>query len=230
MNLKVILGASLIAIAANSSAFAADAIMSQEPVPFAAPMFSWGGAYIGGEIGWGWGRDKLDGDGGSYAEFKPNGFLGGIYAGYNFDLGNSVILGIDANFDYNDLKESQDYWSDDTLPVRTSLESKLEWSGAVRARAGYAIDRFMPYIAGGVAFGQVKNSITIGDGSSYSDSQTLTGWTAGAGIDYAATDNITLRLEYRYTDFGNKDFDFGDVSTRGSYKTNDIRLGIAYKF
>lgn len=63
MNLKVILGASLIAIAANGSAFAADAIMSQEPVPFAAPMFSWGGAYIGGEIGWGWGRDKLDGDG-----------------------------------------------------------------------------------------------------------------------------------------------------------------------
>ncbi len=230
MNLKVILSASLIAIAASSSAFAADAIVSEEPVPFVAPVFSWGGAYIGGEIGWGWGRGKLDGDADNYAEFKPNGFLGGVYAGYNFDLGNNVILGIDGNFDYNDLKESQDYLSGGVRPVQTSLESKLEWSGAVRARAGYAIDRFMPYIAGGVAFGHVKNSVIIGGSTSYSDSQTLTGWTAGAGIDYAATDNITLRLEYRYTDFGNKDFGVDDFSTRGSFKTNDIRLGIAYKF
>lgn len=230
MNLKVILSASLIAIAASSSAFAADAIMSQEPAPFAAPVFSWSGAYIGGEIGWGWGRGKLDGDFDSYSEFKPNGFIGGVYAGYNFDIGNNVILGIDGNFDYNGLKETHDYFSVGGRPIQTSLESKLEWSGAVRARAGYAVDRFMPYIAGGVAFGSVKNSVAIGDNYSYSDSKTLTGWTAGAGIDYAATDNILLRLEYRYTDFGNNDFDFGDISTRGSYKTNDIRLGIAYKF
>lgn len=229
MKFRATLCASLIAIAASSSAFAADAIVSEEPQPYAAPIFSWGGAYIGGEVGWGWGRGKLDGDADSYSEFKPNGFVGGIYAGYNFDLGNNVVLGIDGNFDYNDLKETHDYFSTGR-PVQTSLESKLEWSGAVRARAGYAIDRFMPYIAGGVAFGSVKNSVTIGSSTSYSDSKTLTGWTAGAGIDYAATDNILLRLEYRYTDFGNKDFDLGDYSTRGSFKTNDIRLGIAYKF
>ncbi|MBB5700242.1 outer membrane immunogenic protein [Ochrobactrum daejeonense] len=229
MKLKVFLGASLIAVAASSGAFAADAIVSQEPEPIAMPSFSWGGGYIGGQIGWGWGRGKLDGDGDSYSEFKPNGFIGGVYAGYNFDMGNGVILGIDGNFDYDDLKESHDYFSSG-LPVQTSLESKLEWSGAVRARAGYAIDRFMPYIAGGVAFGHVKNSVTIGGSTSYSDSQTLTGWTAGAGIDYAATDNITLRFEYRYTDFGNKDFGVDDFSTRGSFKTNDIRLGVAYKF
>jgi len=230
MNFKIILSASLIAFVASGSAFAADAIVSQEPAPLAANVFSWGGAYVGGEIGWGWGRGKLDGDASdNYSEFKPDGFLGGVYAGYNFDMGNNIILGVDGNFDFNNQKESHDYFSGGR-PVQTSVESKLEWSGAVRARAGYAIDRFMPYIAGGVAFGELKNSLTVGGSTNYSDDKTMTGFTAGAGIDYAATDNILLRFEYRYTDFGHKDFDLGTIDTRGSYKTNDIRLGVAYKF
>lgn len=230
MKFKIFLGASLLAVVASTSAYAADAIVSQEPAPIAAPAaFSWGGAYVGGEVGWGWGRAKLDDkNNGQSSEFKPNGFIGGVYAGYNFDMGNNVILGVDGNFDYNDMKKSHDYVSNGSA-VQTSAETKLQWSGAVRARAGYAVDRFMPYIAGGVAFGGVKNSLNIG-GSSNSSDKTLTGWTVGTGVDYAATDNVLLRLEYRYTDFGNKDFGLGDVNTRGSFKTNDIRLGVAYKF
>lgn len=229
MKFRILLGASLLAVVASTGAYAADAIVAQEPAPMAAPAFSWGGAYIGGEVGWGWGRAKLDDkNNGQSSEFKPNGFIGGVYAGYNFDMGNNVILGVDGNFDYNDLKKSHDYISNGSA-VQTSAETKLRWSGAVRARAGYAVDRLMPYIAGGVAFGGVKNSLNIG-GSSYDSNKTLTGWTIGTGVDYAATDNVLLRLEYRYTDFGNKDFGLGNVNTRGSFKTNDIRLGVAYKF
>lgn len=229
MKFRILLGASLLAVVASTGAYAADAIVSQEPAPMAAPAFSWGGAYIGGEIGWGWGRAKLDDKSTDQSnEFKPNGFIGGVYAGYNFDMGNNVILGVDGNFDYNDLKKSHDYISNSNA-VQTSAETKLQWSGAVRARAGYAVDRFMPYIAGGVAFGGVKNSLNVG-GSDYNNEKTLTGWTVGTGVDYAASDNVLLRLEYRYTDFGNKDFDLGNTATRGSFKTNDIRLGVAYKF
>jgi outer membrane immunogenic protein len=229
MKFRILLGASLLAVVASTGAYAADAIVAQEPAPMAAPAFSWGGAYIGGEVGWGWGRAKLDDkNNGQSSEFKPNGFIGGVYAGYNFDMGNNVILGVDGNFDYNDLKKSHDYISNGSA-VQTSAETKLRWSGAVRARAGYAVDRLMPYIAGGVAFGGVKNSLNIG-GSSYDSNKTLTGWTIGTGVDYAATDNVLLRLEYRYTDFGNKDFGLGNINTRGSFKTNDIRLGVAYKF
>lgn len=226
---KTLLGASLFAMMAVSGAHAADAIVSQEPAPYAANAFSFGGAYVGGEIGWGWAQSKLsawDIDGSEH--FNSNGFLGGVYAGYNFDMGNSVILGIDGNFDYNDLKKSHDFDGNNQLPAASS-KSQLEWSGAVRARAGYAFDRFMPYIAGGVAFGDVKTSYSTG-GYDFSNSKTKTGWTIGAGLDYAATDNILLRFEYRYTDFGHNDFDYQDISLRNSVKTNDIRLGIAYKF
>ncbi|MFC4625556.1 outer membrane protein, partial [Daeguia caeni] len=102
-----------------------------------------------------------------------------------------------------------------------------------------SFDRWMPYIAGGVAFGNVKTSVRYEDyedddyiAASYS--KTMTGWTLGAGVDYAVTDNLIARLEYRYTDYGHKDYTsyFDDeVSTvRNKFQTHDIRLGIAYKF
>ncbi|WP_273792014.1 outer membrane protein [Brucella anthropi] len=222
MKLKALLLASTVALLATTGAKAADAVIEQEPVPVVvAPSFTWNGAYIGGQIGYGWGKSKFD-DGFDTLELKPDGFLGGLYAGYNFDLGNNVVLGIDGDVTYNNLK-------DDFTGAGGSLESKLRWSGAVRGRVGYAFDRFLPYIAGGVAFGQVKNSGDVGP-IEFSESKTLTGWTAGAGVDYAATDNVIVRLEYRYTDYGDKDFNLGGFNVNDDFKTNEVRLGVAYKF
>ncbi len=233
MKLKSLLLASTVALLAATGAKAADAIIAEEPAPvIVAPTFTWNGAYIGGQIGYGWGKSRFDTDGFDLGNVKPDGFLGGLYAGYNFDLGNSFVLGIDGDVTYNNLKDS---YSETDFGVTDSLESKLRWSGAVRARAGVAMDRFLPYIAGGVAFGSVKNTLSSTDGIdevSVSQSKTLTGWTAGAGVDYAATDNVIVRLEYRYTDYGHKDFDFGvpDAGVRDKFKTNEVRLGVAYKF
>jgi len=242
MNIKSILLASTVVLSGISGAHAADAIVYEEPAPVvAAPVFSWTGGYLGGQIGYGWGKSRFssyDDEDGYYAlNTKPDGFLGGLYAGYNFDMGNNFVLGIDGDITYNNLKDSASIFDEDLGEV-ANVESKLRWSGAIRARAGYAIDRLMPYIAGGIAFGSVKNSATgLGiDDNIYtvSQSKTLTGWTAGAGVDYAATDNVILRLEYRYTDYGRKNFsagndDFG-LEARNKFKTNEIRLGVAYKF
>ncbi|MEJ5080454.1 MULTISPECIES: outer membrane protein [unclassified Ochrobactrum] len=231
MTLKSLLLASTVALLATTGAKAADAIVYEEPAPvISAPVFSWNGAYLGGQIGYGWGKSQFSDIDGS-ANLKPDGFLGGLYAGYNFDLGNSVVLGVDGDVTYNNLKKR--FSETDADGDFDSVETKLRWSGAVRARAGYAVDRFLPYIAGGVAFGQIKNSATSivgGVEDSFSSSKTHTGWTAGAGVDYAATDNVILRLEYRYTDYGHKNFDVDGVDTRNKFKTNEIRLGVAYKF
>lgn len=228
MKLKTLLLASTVALVAATGAKAADAVIEQEPAPVVvAPTFTWNGAYIGGQVGYGWGKSDFSGDLFTYGDVKPDGFLGGLYAGYNFDLGNNVVLGIDGDITYNDVSKGIDIYNGD-LAVG-SFENKLRWSGAVRARAGYAFDRFLPYIAGGVAFGNVKNSGDIG-GIGFSESKTLTGWTVGGGVDYAATDNLILRLEYRYTDYGDKDLDFGGLSVNNDFKTNEVRLGVAYKF
>ncbi|MEJ5901032.1 outer membrane protein [Ochrobactrum teleogrylli] len=228
MKLKTLLLASTVALVAATGAKAADAVIEQEPAPVVvAPTFTWNGAYIGGQVGYGWGKSDFSGDLFTYGNVKPDGFLGGLYAGYNFDLGNNVVLGIDGDITYNDVSKGIDIYDGD-LAVG-SFENKLRWSGAVRARAGYAFDRFLPYIAGGVAFGNIKNSGDI-DGIGFSESKTLTGWTIGGGVDYAATDNLILRLEYRYTDYGDKDLDFGGLSVNNDFKTNEVRLGVAYKF
>lgn len=228
MKLKTLLLASTVALIAATGAKAADAVIEQEPAPVVvAPTFTWNGAYIGGQVGYGWGKSDFSGDLFTYGNVKPDGFLGGLYAGYNFDLGNNVVLGIDGDITYNDVSKDIDIYDGD-LAVG-SFENKLRWSGAVRARAGYAFDRFLPYIAGGVAFGNIKNSGDI-DGIGFSESKTLTGWTVGGGVDYAATDNLILRLEYRYTDYGDKDLDFGGLSVNNDFKTNEVRLGVAYKF
>lgn len=221
MKLKSIFLASTFIFVGAMGAHAADAINYHEPAPvISAPVFSWGGAYIGGQVGYGWAKSTLD----NYYKVEPSGFIGGLYAGYNFDMSNNVVLGIDGDVTYNNLNA-------ETKQGTETFESRMRLSGAVRARAGYAIDRLMPYIAGGVAFGKIKNAI----GSSVIDSaqnKTLTGWTAGAGIDYVATDNVILRLEYRYTDYGKGNYSFYLPNTefKNEFKTNELRLGVAYKF
>lgn len=227
MKFKAILLASTVALLAATGAKAADAIVAEPAPVIVEPVFSWNGAYIGGQIGYGWGKSDFSGDIVTFDSVKPDGFLGGLYAGYNFDLGNSVILGIDGDITYSDVSKGVDVYSGGVGVG--SFENELRWSGAVRGRVGYAVDRFLPYIAGGVAFGSVKNRGDI-DGIGFSESKTLTGWTAGAGVDYAATDNLILRLEYRYTDYGDKGYDFGGLRVKDDFKTNEVRLGVAYKF
>ena len=98
---------------------------------------------------------------------------------------------------------------------------------AIRGRVGYAFDRFLPYVADDFAFGQVEASASTGGATFYSKTATATGWTIGAGAEYAFSDDWTARLEYRYTDFGRTsvgEIRIGDVSM------HDIRCGISYKF
>ncbi|MEL6089706.1 outer membrane protein [Bartonella schoenbuchensis] len=111
-----------------------------------------------------------------------------------------------------------------------------KWTGATRIRIGFATDRIMPYIAGGVAYGQFQNILSLSSTDTHDkelnnmvdETKTMIGYTFGAGIDFAMTDNVILRAEYRYSDFGKKKF-FKD-SFELHYKTNDFRAGVSYKF
>ncbi|OPB29042.1 outer membrane protein [Bartonella sp. WD12.1] len=110
-----------------------------------------------------------------------------------------------------------------------------KWSGATRVRLGAAFDRIMPYVAGGIAYSQIKASVTAKDAAGtetvvegLSGSKTLVGYTLGAGVDFAMTDSVMLRAEYRYSDFGKKKFINDQVEV--DLKTNDFRVGVAYKF
>ncbi|WP_455480331.1 outer membrane protein [Bartonella sp. B12(2025)] len=145
--------------------------------------------------------------------------------------GKPVIGGVGKVLRPAILKEKEAEAEEDSITFIHMLKQK--WTGATRMRIGFSADRIMPYISGGIAYGQFQDvlsiSVTGEDGfKATSDAkETMVGYTLGGGVDFAMTDNIIVRAEYRYSDFGKKKF---KDEIEINYKTNDFRAGIAYKF
>jgi len=205
------------AILFSGPAMAAD--LAPQPVePVAAPVylpFSWTGFYIGAHAGGGFGNASsnlaapLD-------SFDVNGFVGGVHAGYNYQM-NQFVLGLEGDIDATSISGKA---SD---PVLGENKLSVPWQGSVRARFGYAWDRFLLYGTGGAAFADAK----VAGG----DSKTLAGWTLGAGAEYAFTDSWSGRLEYRYTDFQSATFATPLAGTfKDRFNESQVLLGISYKF
>ncbi|WP_336278838.1 outer membrane protein [Bartonella sp. CB175] len=197
-----------------------------------------------------------------------SGFVGGLYAGSNVDFGNGLVMGVDtdiiwANKEIKKLETTTIKTAvqianthymliDAGIKIKDGVEVgegdrrtdgysvKEKWTGATRVRIGFAADRFLPYVAGGIAYTQLRSVHTvsiagkdenyqiIASGTVSDETKSLVGYTLGAGVDFAITDNVMVRAEYRYSDFGKKKF--GKDKYEVSYKTNDFRVGVAYKF
>ncbi|WP_208435323.1 outer membrane protein [Bartonella phoceensis] len=133
---------------------------------------------------------------------------------------------------------------DETIPnightVVNSITLKEKWGGAIRVRLGLTSHYVMPYISIGVAYAQMQytasllaesreESFIFASGNVFDKATMMVGYTFGGGIDFAVTENIVLRAEYRYSDFGQKTFEQDKLQV--DYKTNDFRFGFAYKF
>lgn len=223
--------AAVLLIGSSTYALAADAVV--EEVVIVDTAYNWSGAYVGAQAGYAWGDSYLDltewgPDSGSTLD--PDGFFGGLYAGYNHQFSNNVVLGVDADFNLSSIDSSGSVYEEGSFLGDHRATADVKYSGAIRARLGYAVDRWLPYIAGGLS--AAKYEFDLGEPGDHVDaegSKTLTGWNLGAGVEFAATDNIIVRGEYRFSDFGDYDFD-SEYDGSIDLATHDIRLGIAYKF
>jgi len=229
MKLRGVLLASTVAVFVSSGmALAADAVV-YEPAPEVIPGFTWTGAYIGIQGGYGWTDLSDDGD----TLFEDNtdgdsadldgGFLG-IYAGYNFQMNNNVVLGIEGDINKAWMDESFEEFGGE------AAEFEVDWFGSVRGRLGYAWDRTLLFATGGVAFAGLDYNLVEFE---VDDDQTFVGWTVGVGVEHAFTDNLLARAEYRYYDFGsetigNPTFPSGVGNVELDMQT--ISVGLAYKF
>ena len=88
---------------------------------------------------------------------------------------------------------------------------------------------------GGVAFANDKDSLNDILGSTASVSLTRTGWTAGAGLEYAFAPNWTARIEYDYLGFGSEGLslptaNFPTYSSNASANVQEVKAGINFKF
>lgn len=226
--MRVLVLATALALASAGWAAAADAIVDE--VVVVDSTYNWSGIYVGGQLGYGFGSaDYVDSDEPEYDyDHDPDGFIGGLYAGYNYQFANGIVLGGEADVVWSNLEDSTFAPGDDSYSATT----EIDWMGAARVRLGYAVGRFLPYLAGGVAFGHYDfEELNLGD--FYGDHDDgLIGWTIGLGGEYAVTDNWIIRGEYRYTDFDEENF-ISNVSGEEydvDIDIHDVRLGIAYKF
>jgi outer membrane immunogenic protein len=236
---KIVLAAAALAIG-TVSASAADmaARYTKAPVAPAVVVYNWTGFYIGADVGYGWGRST--GTGTNAAGFfptpysvDPSGVIGGGFVGYNWQV-NNVVLGIEADWQAADLNDSGNFANN--VGTLYTIGTSVKDYGSVRGRLGFAFDRWMVFGTAGWAWGSWDTSYGFaGAGAPFvtMSVDSSDGWTAGAGVEYAFTDNFLGRVEYRYTDLGRAAFvnlatNSAELGNRVTI--NDVRVGIAYKF
>lgn len=195
--------------------------------------FSWTGSHIGLNVGHTWAGSRADFDlAGVHSDNDPQGYLGGGFAGYNLQLDNGIVLGGEADFGFSSA-DNQSYVYTGSVPDFSDIvTARLNWTASLRARLGYSIDRLLIFGTAGVGVADFTVNESFGGVNPELIDKTLAGWTAGAGVDYALTDRVFARLEYRYSDFGSMTSAQYPtwVPFEADLKTHDIRIGIAYKF
>ena len=227
--MRKVLLSTVAAMAMAGSAFAADLPSAKAPPVYVppAPLFTWTGFYIGIEGGGDFRNYKDNWTGRGIV--KDGGLIGGVL-GYNWQFGN-FVLGLEG--DAAALLSGNEAWTYNGVNVYNNTVNG-DYSAAIRGRLGMAaFDRALLYVAGGVAFGDVKynyNSRRFGTG--LNATQDRVGWTIGAGMDYAITPNWIARVEYRYVDLGNGDnFNYGDFTgNRLNVTSNQVMGALMYKF
>jgi outer membrane immunogenic protein len=224
-------------VALGGSAFAADLPSRSAPplyMPPPPPVFSWTGVYIGGQVGYEWGTANSalfptgtsPAAGIAFASGQPNGVTGGAHIGYNYQIAQ-FVFGLEGDVNGSNYRGSQ------TLGGGT-LTTSSDIDGSVRGRLGVAFDRALFYSTGGVAFAPFRNQYALA-GLVDDTTTTRVGWTVGGGVEYAITNNWSLRAEYRYTDYGHENDlltnTTGGALTVGKHETdNRVQAGFSYKF
>ena len=236
---------SCLALIAATPGQAADlpAKMPMKAAPIApTPVFSWTGFYIGGNVGYGWGQkgfaDSTSNDllvsYGSYPGISisdnTKGFLGGGQIGYNYQFAPNWVIGFEGDISAADISGST---TSSFFPFGI-FNAKTNWIGSATARFGYAWDHWLAYGKGGAAWAGDQYSSTSYLGT-WNASETRSGWTVGAGLEWAFADKWSARLEYDYYDFGTRNVTFTSPTSDSSIESvkqqiQVVKFGINYRF
>jgi outer membrane immunogenic protein len=191
----------------------------------AAPSYNWSGFYAG--VNGDYGTGVTTGD------LLPNGFFGnhdlsgGLFGGqigFNYQWSH-LVLGIEADLDWADLNGSE------ALFGIVMEEAKVKSLGTLRGRIGYAWDRVMVYGTGGFAWGRVSDGCDLCGVST--ETNTLTGYTVGAGVEYGITPNLSAKAEYLYVHLDPKNYFLDQGCVAGcamGANVNLFRLGLNWRF
>lgn len=207
----VLLLASISAFGCASAANAADLIIDTPDMPgfVQAPSGHWDGAFVGVFGGY------AGGEATSPIDFDLNGYLAGVNAGANFTLGGGIVAGIVGDLAWSNITDDEVFAPPSAFDVN--------WVGSIRGRVGYDAGAFMPYLTAGLAF--ANTALTAFNGNEVG-SNTHFGWTVGAGLEVKATDNLSVDLAYRYSDYGAATYGV----TAWDFNAHQVTAGLNWHF
>jgi outer membrane immunogenic protein len=260
--MKRLIASALVMASMTGTAFAADLMYAAaDPVVAEQAMFDWTGFYVGVQGGLAAGTVRLDdgfcvqfddcGAPGSryFSEPDLNGWELGAHIGAAKQLG-SIVLGVETDLNWSNVEGDAGFMyynadtgeNEDGNPTE-STSFALKWEGSAVAKIGFAVDRFMPYVTAGIAYGQADLSAHREFGPEGDTREldfehpttNLLGYTVGIGGAYAMTDNIVLNAEVRYTQYGEV-YNHADLINDGETLVVNgpdllkVQTGISFKF
>jgi outer membrane immunogenic protein len=231
------------------------------------PSYNWSGCYIGGSVGGAFGRSNYSGSpAGDFLTpapvgepsiipnlsavttdaLSPSSLIGGGEIGCNWHI-RSIVVGIEGDFSGWNLSRSSLATGpgDPELPgtsLTAATSESSHWLATVRPRVGYAYNDWLFYATGGAAFASIGFSQSVlfsasNSGMAGSVTSTLTGWTAGGGIEYGITRNWLLKAEYLFVGFPsqsvteiNPAFPTFTANASNRLSASIVRIGLDYKF
>jgi len=232
------------------TASAADLPRSAAPYPTKAAAimpYSWTGFYVGFNGGGGWGTSSWDV---LPSSFSVRGALAGGQVGYNWQVGQ-FVWGLEGDVDWSGVASSGaagcTVQNSGTCTPNSSSGGCIvtgltgacgtsnDFLATIRGRVGFAVDRWMPYVTGGAAFGNIRTTGPVsppnaaGAASFVGDDITRVGWTVGGGLGFALpVNNWTAKVEYLYVDLGSASVCSG--CGNATFTENVVRAGINYRF
>jgi outer membrane immunogenic protein len=237
------------------AASAADMPVKAPPVPYvAAPASNWTGLYLGGQIGWGWATNQSTQlaatpstlAGTTDKQVNSNGFLGGVYGGYNYQF-NQFLVGVDGDYSAADVIGTGADAANTGNGHIGFHHDLVKWVATATGRLGYVNNNWLLFAKGGWAWAEFdghSTNVTAGGagtvaGLSASNSN-RNGWTVGGGVEYAFLAHWSAKVEYDYIKFDTVNFNSTDTTTSTGVITiiphsavssmNIVKGGVSYRF
>jgi outer membrane immunogenic protein len=206
--------AALAFLASCIIAHAAD--VPTEPVykgPVVLPAYNWTGFYIGANGGYGWGQqdpwgvltNRFD----TFSVPFSGWTLGGT-AGAQIQSGH-VVLGVEADVDWAKITgaaKAVPTIAGIPIPAGTAtLATSINNLSTGRFRVGYALDSWLLYTTAGLVLADANTNVSTVGGAACttailsaicSGTNYRIGATAGVGVEYGFTPNVSAKVEYLY--------------------------------
>ncbi|WP_084587872.1 outer membrane protein [Devosia riboflavina] len=214
------------------SALAADVYVQDFSLRTHSAGHDWSGTYIGGHLGYGFGQSQNRWAATPSGPWQPDGdikyqsLLAGLHAGYQHQF-NAFVIGAEADLSIGQFR------GDDSQFAGLVNTIDINGFGTLRGRVGLAHDNLLIYATAGLAAADFSKGDTS---NNFTSRHLASGWAAGAGLEWALADNLSLRAEYLHIRLGT--VETGIIGAMGggylhraeAPYLNIVRTGLNYRF